>query len=106
MNRDVLIDFVDKKVGWFDIIVIVIIYVRFVVRVCVFVCAFTGVESGAFWRIKWKKCLTFYTLHYTRALKREDVVESFATRFAAARGGSGRRVCCQCCEDEVFFIFL
>lgn len=63
MNRDVLIDFVDKKVVAFDIIVIVIIYVRFVacVRVCVFVRAFTGVESGAFWRIKWKKCFTFYT---------------------------------------------
>ena len=95
MNRDVLIDFADKKACGFDIVVIVIIYVRFVVCVRVFVCAFTGVESGAFWRIKWKKCLTFYTA-------REDVVESFATRFAAARGGSGRRVCCQCCE-EVFF---
>ena len=95
MNRDVLIDFADKKVCGFDIVVIVIIYVRFVACVRVFVCAFTGVESGAFWRIKWKKCLTFYTA-------REDVVESFATRFAAARGGSGRRVCCQCCE-EVFF---
>lgn len=95
MNRDVLIDFADKKACGFDIIVIVVIYVRFVVCVRVFVCAFTGVESGAFWRIKWKKCLTFYTA-------REDVVESFATRFAAARGGSGRRVCCQCCE-EVFF---
>ena len=35
MNRDVLIDFVDKKVGWFDIIVIVIIYGGFV---CVCVC--------------------------------------------------------------------
>ena len=43
-----------------------------------FVCAFTGVESGAFWRIKWKKCLTFYAA-------REDVVESFATRFALQR---------------------
>jgi hypothetical protein len=95
MNRDVLIDFADKKACGFDIIVIVVIYVRFVVCVRVFVCAFTGVESGALWRIKWKKYLIFYTA-------REDVVESFATRFAAARGGSGRRVCCQRCE-EVFF---
>jgi hypothetical protein len=61
MNRDVRIDFVDKKVVAFDIIVIVIIYVRFVACVRVFVRAFTGVESGAFWRIKWKKCFTFYT---------------------------------------------
>ena len=99
MNRDVLItDFADKKVRGFDIIVIVIVCVRFVVCVRVFVCAFTGVESGAFRRIKWKKCFTFYTT----LTKREDVVESFATRFAAARGGSGRRVCCQRCE-EVFF---
>ena len=45
MNRDVLIDFVDKKVVVFDIIVIVIIYVRFVACVRVFVRAFTGVES-------------------------------------------------------------
>ena len=68
MNRDVLIDFVfAKKVVAFDIIVIVIIYVRFVVAcVRVFVRAFTGVESGAFWRIKWKKCLTFYTHVHTR----------------------------------------
>ena len=95
MNRDVLIDFADKKACGFDIVVIVVIYVRFVACVRVFVCAFTGVESGAFWRIKWKKCLTFCTA-------REDVVESFATRFAAARGGSGRRICCQRCE-EVFF---
>ena len=41
-----------------------------------FVCAFTGVESGAFWRIKWKKCFTFYTYTYlkekmsSRALRR------------------------------------
>ena len=35
MNRDVLIDFVDKKVCGFDIIVIVIIYGGFV---CVCVC--------------------------------------------------------------------
>lgn len=99
MNRDVLItDFADKKVRGFDIIVIVIVCVRFVVRVRVFVCAFTGVESGAFWRIKWKM---FHILHL-HLPKREDVVESFATRFAAARGGSGRRVCCQRCE-EVFF---
>ena len=106
MNRDVLIDFVDKKVCGFDIIVIVIIYGGFVcVCVCVFVCAFTGVESGAFWRIKWKKCFTFFTHTYIRARKREDVVESFATRFAAARRGSGRCVYCQCCE-EVFFIFF
>jgi hypothetical protein len=66
MNRDVRIDFVDKKVVAFDIIVIVIIYVRFVACVRVFVRAFTGVESGAFWRIKWKKCLTFYTHVHTR----------------------------------------
>ena len=99
MNRDVLIDFADKKACGFDIVVIVVIYVRFVACVRVFVCAFTGVESGALWRIKWKKCFTFYTYTYT---KREDVVESFATRFAAARGGSGRRICCQRCE-EVFF---
>lgn len=105
MNRDVLIDFVDKKVVAFDIIVIVIIYVRFVACVRVFVRAFTGVESGAFWRIKWKKCLTFYT-HVHIALKREDVVESFATRFAAARGGSGRCARCRCCCEEVFFIFF
>ena len=61
MNRDVLIDFADKKACGFDIVVIVVIYVRFVACVRVFVCAFTGVESGAFWRIKWKKCFTFYT---------------------------------------------
>ena len=50
MNRDVLIDFVDKKVLVFDIIVIVIIYGGFVVCVCVcvFVCAFTGVEMEHF----------------------------------------------------------
>jgi len=66
MNRDVLItDFADKKVRGFDIIVIVIVCVRFVVRVCVFVCAFTGVESGAFRRIKWKKCFTLFTLTLT-----------------------------------------
>ena len=41
-----------------------------------FVCAFTGVESGALWRIKWKKCFTFYTYTYlkekmsSRALRR------------------------------------
>ena len=38
MNRDVLIDFADKKACGFDIIVIVVIYVRFVVCVRVFVC--------------------------------------------------------------------
>ena len=31
------------------------------------------------------------SMTYTYIPKREDVVESFATRFAAARGGSGRR---------------
>ena len=68
MNRDVLItlDFAEKKArGGFDIIVIVIVCVRFVVRVRVFVCAFTGVESGAFRRIKWKKCFTLFTLTLT-----------------------------------------
>ena len=104
MNRDVLIDFVDKKVCGFDIIVIVIIYVRFVLCVRVFVCAFTG---GKWSILEDKMEEKSHILNNTqRTLKREDVVESFATRFAARRRGSGRRVCCQCCEDEVFFIFF
>ena len=98
MNRDVLIDFVDKKVCGFDIIVIVIIYVRFVLCVRVFVCAFTGGK----WSILEDKMEEMFHILHLHLPKREDVVESFATRFAAARGGSGRRVCCQRCE-EVFF---
>ena len=103
MNRDVLItDFADDKkfARGFDIIVIVIVLLC--VLLCI-ACVCVRVYRSGKWRIVEDKMEEmFHILHTYTYTKREDVVESFATRFAAARGGSGRRVCCQRCE-EVFF---
>ena len=103
MNRDVLItDFADDKKfarGWFDIIVIVIVLLC--VLLCI-ACVCVRVYRSGKWRIVEDKMEEMFHILHLHLPKREDVVESFATRFAAARGGSGRRVCCQRCE-EVFF---
>ena len=62
MNRDVLIDFVDKKVCGFDIIVIVIIYGGFVcVCVCVCVCVY---RSGK-WSILEDKMEEMFHIFHT-----------------------------------------